>query len=83
MSSGTACVTGCEVVSKVGLSKGHAGKTRHLNLTAMDCLTRFTLARPQQPTPRGAWACVSPTPRQLEEGVVAVGGVGAGGGPRG
>lgn len=65
MSSGTTCVSGCEVVSKLGLRKGHAGKTRCLNLTAINCLARFTLAWPWQPTPRGAWACTSLTLQQL------------------
>lgn len=69
MSSGTACVTGCEVVSKLGWSKGHAAKTRCLNLSAINCLARFTLAWPRQPTPRGARACVSPTLRQLGAGL--------------
>lgn len=79
MSSGTACVTGCEVVSKLGLSKGHAGKTRCLNLSAVNPSARFTLADPARRRdlrlahPAGSSAGVS----------AAVGGVGAPGGPQG
>lgn len=79
MSSGTACVTGCEVVSKLGLSKGHAGKTRCLNLSAVNPSARFTLADPARRRdlrvahPVGSSVGVS----------AAVGGVGAPGGPQG
>lgn len=37
MSSGTVCITACGVVSKLCLSKGHAGKTQSLNLTLGKC----------------------------------------------
>lgn len=82
MSSGTTCVSGCEVVSKLGLRKGHAGKTRCLNLTAVNCLARFTLAWSWQPTPCGAWLARH-SPCSSSGASAAVGGVGARGGPRG
>lgn len=82
MSSGTTCVSGCEVVSKLGLRKGQAGKTRCLNLTAVNCLARFTLAWSWQPTPCGAWLARH-SPCSSSGASAAVRGVGARGGPQG
>lgn len=82
MSSGTTCVSGCEVVSKLGLRKGHAGKTRCLKLTTINCLARFTLAWPWQPTRVGPGPARH-SPCSSSGGSVAVRGVGARGGPQG